>query len=432
MIFVVCISYWICVLPLTALTVCDPNNTYPYLSLVVYVFYWMQYCCNNIIYVLSNSVFRKAYVIFLADMIPPLERFLVPSQPRQSIVGPIGGSRTQPIRSVLDLPRRPWQNDSPPSQASTSLGSMSQVTDSLTPPSPKDVTRRVGPRRAPPLHGASAGTCHEAIGKATSAKRRPRLAGWRRHLPLERAAGVLAGWWPFDDSGWRRLSDSGRRSSSLLDVRRRQEDAAEDTRAVRQGFCCYNPALNLPEGRTARSNLGAALEQKTLFGRQRSISFWSWPEIVGRWEKLLELACAMKGSGARLSETLTSSKESIRTEWCSCSWTASGSATAPRERVAVRDRLSFMRIPSARCAVDERLPSRWTERHPLAYRLARRSCVQNLPPQGSLLVPLLYLVVCHKHWRKRVGRRRAGTCGMCARHEWGVPAETRPPDVSAC
>ena len=141
MIFVVCITYCVCVLPITAINIADPENNYKYASVTFYCIYWLQYCCNNVIYVVSNSVYRQAYVIFLTEMFPPLKRVLhqpTPWQLHQSTVTTIAGVPLHSACSVADWLKK---NDSLASQTATSSDSANR--DGL--PSP--------PSSLPSAHG---------------------------------------------------------------------------------------------------------------------------------------------------------------------------------------------------------------------------------------------------------------------------------------
>ncbi|XP_037068749.1 protein trapped in endoderm-1-like [Pollicipes pollicipes] len=115
MIFVVFVTYCICVLPITVVNVADPYNKRPYVSIICYCIYWLQYCCNNIIYVVSNGVYRKAYIIFLTEVIPPLKRILkrpVSWQVRQSTAITTITGHTLSTRSFSPLSRQLQHTDS--------------------------------------------------------------------------------------------------------------------------------------------------------------------------------------------------------------------------------------------------------------------------------------------------------------------------------
>ena len=274
MIFVLFITYCVCVLPITVLSVSDPENNYRYLSLVFYCVYWMQYCCNNVIYVMSNSVYRQAYIIFLTEMCPPLRRFLhqPPSwQPRRSTVTTIAGGHTQSTRSVAEAARRLRHADSLVSQTCVSGDSVSRdglpSSPSSQPTASSDspgsvascrqaggVARRVGPRRArpPPRRSISLEHCDEEEEEETmptrrsrqplAARLRRRLAGRRRSLPLERKAGPLPVWWALDDSSW-------------------------------LWYYCDNIAATVSRRVTTGSERRPRRDKRALFSRKRSLSF---------------------------------------------------------------------------------------------------------------------------------------------------------------
>ena len=285
MIFVVFITYCICVLPITVMNVSDPENKYSYVSLICYCVYWLQYCCNNMIYVVSNSVYRRAYCIFLAEMCPPLKRFLhqpAAWQPRQCTVTTIAGGRTHSTRSAADSSRRLRHTDSLVSQTIVSGDSASRDGLPSSPSSlptassdsagsvascascrlPGGVTRRIGPRPTPssPRRSASLGCCGEmSLQTESSLKRqclagrlRRHLAGRRRSLPLERRVGPLPGWWAPDDTSWWWL---------YYDIPKKQPHG--DTKRI------IASSERRPKG-----------ERRTLFGRKRSMSLWNWRYIL--------------------------------------------------------------------------------------------------------------------------------------------------------
>ncbi|XP_043191102.1 uncharacterized protein LOC122364605, partial [Amphibalanus amphitrite] len=273
MIFVVFITYCVCVLPITVMNVADPENCYPYLSLVFYCVYWLQYCCNNVIYVMSNSVYRQAYIIFLTEVCPPLKRFLHQPAPwqaaRQSTVTTIAGFRSQSTHSVLEAARRLRHADSVVSQTAVSGDSVSRDGPPSSPSSPPTassespgsesscrmeggVARRVGPRKTrppPPRRSVSLERCCEDEVTFESEQRPPltvrlrrRLAGRRRSLPLEKPAGPLPAWWALDDSTW-------------------------------LWYYCDTIAATVSRRLASASERRPHLDKRSLFSRKRSMSF---------------------------------------------------------------------------------------------------------------------------------------------------------------
>ena len=274
MIFVVFVTYCACVLPITVMNVADPENNYSYLSLVFYCVYWLQYCCNNVIYVMSNSVYRQAYIIFLTEVVPPLKRVLhqpAPWQARHSTVTTIAGFRSQSTRSAVESARRLRHADSVISQTAASGDSLSRdgapSSPSSLPTASSDspgsaascrlscgVARRLDQRRArppPPRRSVSLGGCCEKAEErlATSERRPPlavrlrrRLAGRRRSLPLERRVGPLPAWWGLDDSSW-------------------------------LWYYCDNIAATVSRRVATASERRPKLDKRSLFSRKRSMSF---------------------------------------------------------------------------------------------------------------------------------------------------------------
>ncbi|KAF0302288.1 G-protein coupled receptor moody [Amphibalanus amphitrite] len=192
MIFVVFLAYCVCVLPITVVNIADPHDKHTNLTVIFYCVYWLQYCCNNVIYVLSNRVYRQAYCIFLTEVCPPLRRLLGrPTRrlPRSSTVTTISGGSLM----ANGLDRRLRHTDSVASQRIVGA----------------DILINGGPASSPNKPRAAAGDSPGIV--VGCARRRPapsgprgqrRLAGRRRSLPLEKPTSPLPAWWALDDSTW--------------------------------------------------------------------------------------------------------------------------------------------------------------------------------------------------------------------------------------
>ncbi|KAF0300536.1 G-protein coupled receptor moody [Amphibalanus amphitrite] len=258
MIFVVFLTYCVCVFPLTVLSVSDPDNEYGYLSLILYCVYWMQYCCNNVIYVLSNRVYRRAYVIFLMEVCPPLARFLrlsvAQNQPRRSTLTVSGEGLTQVTGSAAELNRR--RHGSLTNRTAVGAGRSHQPPHILT-----GVTRPIGPRKDQP-NAQTETSSLQSCGEECPATRRPRLAQWRRFLPLEHPISLTAARRPLEDVTWWRVA--------LLEGRRYN---AEDGCKMQHQFCYDNIAIEMSERPDALSDIGVGTQTRTTFEKQRSMSF---------------------------------------------------------------------------------------------------------------------------------------------------------------
>ena len=59
--------YLVCVIPICVFNLCEAPNpgVHKDAGIVVYCLYWLQYCINNFIYVVSNGRYRRAYLQFL-------------------------------------------------------------------------------------------------------------------------------------------------------------------------------------------------------------------------------------------------------------------------------------------------------------------------------------------------------------------------------
>lgn len=59
--------YLVCVIPICVFNLCEAPNPGKHkdTGIAVYCLYWMQYCINNFIYVVSNGRYRRAYFQFL-------------------------------------------------------------------------------------------------------------------------------------------------------------------------------------------------------------------------------------------------------------------------------------------------------------------------------------------------------------------------------
>lgn len=262
MIFVVFITYFICVLPITVINVADPDNNFPYLAVSFYCIYWLQYCCNNIIYVVSNVVYRKAYIIFLTAVFPPLKRFMKrpnPWQPaRQTTVASIT-ARSMSGRSFSPGSRRLTHTDSTVSQSAATVcgdtspqsycpdGGRESRTTSTSPPSRSSPSERLcwkGDAPARPV----APQRHQR-------RYKPRVSAGLRRPPtgsLSQDSPPVGSRWPprgrlsLDSLNVDRPNLAGqitRPRVSLVDLIGRQTGAEREIRAVRHHFCGVRPSI---------------------------------------------------------------------------------------------------------------------------------------------------------------------------------------------
>ena len=61
-IFLVCISYFIFVLPITLLNVMDHKVEFPASHVIAFCVYWSQYSLNCFVYAIRSDQYRKAFV----------------------------------------------------------------------------------------------------------------------------------------------------------------------------------------------------------------------------------------------------------------------------------------------------------------------------------------------------------------------------------
>lgn len=57
--------YLVCVIPICVFNLCEVPGKHKETGIALYCLYWLQYCVNNFIYVVSNGRYRCAYYQFL-------------------------------------------------------------------------------------------------------------------------------------------------------------------------------------------------------------------------------------------------------------------------------------------------------------------------------------------------------------------------------
>ena len=64
-IFLVCISYFIFVLPITLLNVMDHKVQFPASHVIAFCVYWSQYSLNCFVYAIRSDQYRKAFITLI-------------------------------------------------------------------------------------------------------------------------------------------------------------------------------------------------------------------------------------------------------------------------------------------------------------------------------------------------------------------------------
>ena len=75
-IFLVCMSYFIFVMPISLLNIVDAQVWFPASHLIAFCIYWSQYSLNCLVYAVRSDQYRKAYVFFLTMVINRIRRFM--------------------------------------------------------------------------------------------------------------------------------------------------------------------------------------------------------------------------------------------------------------------------------------------------------------------------------------------------------------------
>ena len=76
-IFLVCMSYFIFVMPISLLNILDAKVWFPASHVIAFCIYWSQYSLNCLVYAIRSDQYRKAYVSFLWMVFGTLKSFYI-------------------------------------------------------------------------------------------------------------------------------------------------------------------------------------------------------------------------------------------------------------------------------------------------------------------------------------------------------------------
>ena len=76
-IFLVCMSYFIFVMPISLLNILDAKVWFPASHVIAFCIYWSQYSLNCLVYAVRSDQYRKAYASFLMMVFGTAKRFYV-------------------------------------------------------------------------------------------------------------------------------------------------------------------------------------------------------------------------------------------------------------------------------------------------------------------------------------------------------------------
>ena len=73
-IFLVCMSYFIFVMPISLLNILDSKVWFPASHVIAFCIYWSQYSLNCLVYAVRSDQYRKAYASFLMMVFGSVKR----------------------------------------------------------------------------------------------------------------------------------------------------------------------------------------------------------------------------------------------------------------------------------------------------------------------------------------------------------------------
>ena len=73
----VCMSYFIFVMPISLLNILDSKVWFPASHVIAFCIYWSQYSLNCLVYAVRSDQYRKAYASFLMMVFGAVKRFYV-------------------------------------------------------------------------------------------------------------------------------------------------------------------------------------------------------------------------------------------------------------------------------------------------------------------------------------------------------------------
>ena len=76
-IFLVCMSYFIFVMPISLLNILDAKVWFPASHVIAFCIYWSQYSLNCLVYAVRSDQYRKAYASFLMMVFGSVKRIHV-------------------------------------------------------------------------------------------------------------------------------------------------------------------------------------------------------------------------------------------------------------------------------------------------------------------------------------------------------------------
>ena len=76
-ILLVCISYFVFVMPISLLNIFDAEVVSPASHVIAFCIYWSQYSLNCVVYAVRSDQYRKAYVCFLRMLLDNIRRLMM-------------------------------------------------------------------------------------------------------------------------------------------------------------------------------------------------------------------------------------------------------------------------------------------------------------------------------------------------------------------
>lgn len=76
-ILLVCISYFVFVMPISLLNIFDAEVVSPASHVIAFCIYWSQYSLNCVVYAVRSDQYRKAYVCFLFMLFDTIRKLII-------------------------------------------------------------------------------------------------------------------------------------------------------------------------------------------------------------------------------------------------------------------------------------------------------------------------------------------------------------------